>query len=65
MLHGVSYPVNQLACEYKMASWPTKQPESGENVGGIGARRRTKENVGSAVQEKKDERTEGISWSSV
>jgi hypothetical protein len=47
-----------------MASWPTKQPESGENVG-ICARRRKKENIGSAAQEKKNERTEGISWGSV
>jgi len=36
-----------------MSSWPTKQPESGESVGGIGARRRTKENIGSGVQEKR------------
>jgi hypothetical protein len=57
--------VNQLAYESKMASWPKKQPSSSENVGGVGARRRTEENIGSSVQEGKDERTEGISWSSV
>lgn len=48
-----------------MASCPTKQPESGEHFGGNSARRPTKENIGSAVQGKKDERTEGISWGSV